>query len=238
MPLSTAAVIRHVAFEDLGVLAPVLAARGISVRYFEAGVDDLGAIERDAPDLLVVLGGPIGVYDEPLYPFLGEEIALIERRLRAGAPTLGICLGAPAHRPGRRRARLSGHAEGDRVLAAHTERRIGEASCLGELKPAAYNVLHWHGDTFDLPAGATRLASTPITQNQAFSLGPNVLALQFHVEAEPQRLERWLIGHTGEIAQSGIDVRALRAEIAQQGPAVAAAGAQAFLRWLDAIAPA
>jgi GMP synthase (glutamine-hydrolysing) len=94
MPLSTAAVIRHVAFEDLGVLAPVLAARGISARYFEAGVDDLGAIERDAPDLLVVLGAPIGVYDEPLYPFLGGEIALIERRLSAGAPTLGICLGA------------------------------------------------------------------------------------------------------------------------------------------------
>ena len=68
--------------------------------------------------------------------------------------------------------------------------------------------------------------------------GPSVLALQFHVEAEPQRLERWLIGHTGEIARAGLDVRALRAEIAQQGPAVAAAGAQAFIRWLDGIDPA
>ena len=95
MPLRTAAVIRHVTFEDLGVLAPVLAARGISARYFDAGVDDLGAIERDAPDLLVVLGGPIGVYDEPLYPFLGEEIALIDRRLRAGAPTHGNSHRAP-----------------------------------------------------------------------------------------------------------------------------------------------
>jgi GMP synthase (glutamine-hydrolysing) len=151
MPLSTAAVIRHVAFEDLGVLAPVLAARGISARYFEAGVDDLGAIERDAPDLLVVLGGPIGVYDEPLYPFLGGEIALIERRLRASAPTLGICLGA----------QLIARAAGARVYPG-TPKEIGfspltltpdgEASCLGELKPAAYNVLHWHGDTFDLPA--------------------------------------------------------------------------------------
>ena len=123
MPLSTAAVIRHVAFEDLGVLAPVLAARGISARYFEAGVDDLGAIERDAPDLLVVLGGPIGVYDEPLYPFLGEEIALIERRLRAGAPTARHLPRRPAHRQGGGRARLSGHAEGDRVFAAHAHAR-------------------------------------------------------------------------------------------------------------------
>jgi GMP synthase (glutamine-hydrolysing) len=237
MPLSTAAVIRHVAFEDLGVLAPVLAARGISARYFEAGVDDLGAIERDAPDLLVVLGGPIGVYDEPLYPFLGEEVALIERRLSAGAPTLGICLGAQliARAAG---ARVYPGAQKEIGFSPLALTRDGEASCLGELKAAAHNVLHWHGDTFDLPAGATRLALTPITQNQAFSLGPSVLALQFHVEAEPQRLERWLIGHTGEIAQAGLDVRALRAEIARQGPAVAAAGAQAFLRWLDGIAPA
>jgi GMP synthase (glutamine-hydrolysing) len=65
-----------------------------------------------------------------------------------------------------------------------------------------------------------------------------VLALQFHMEAEPGGLERWLIGHTGEIAQAGLDVRKLRAKIAQHGPAVAAAGAVAFNRWLDGIARA
>ncbi len=63
MPLKTAAVIRHVAFEDLGILAPVLAARGIEARYLDAGVDDLAAIERETPDVVIVLGGPIGVYD-------------------------------------------------------------------------------------------------------------------------------------------------------------------------------
>ncbi len=236
MPLTTAAVIRHVSFEDLGILAPVLAARGIDARYFEAGIDDLSAIERDGADLLIVLGAPIGVYDEPLYPFLAGEIALIERRLRAGAPTLGICLGA----------QLIAKAAGARVYPGKqkeigfsplTLTADGEASCLGALKTANYNVLHWHGDTFDLPAGAKRLASTPITENQAFSLGANVLALQFHMEAEPERLERWLIGHTGEIAQSGLDVRSLRAEIASQGEAVVEAGAQAFDRWLDALSP-
>jgi GMP synthase (glutamine-hydrolysing) len=237
MPLKTAAVIRHVAFEDLGILAPVLAARGMDARYFEAGIDDLGAIASAQSDLLIVLGGPIGVYDEPLYPFLGGEIALIERRLRARSPTLGICLGA----------QLIAKAAGARVYPGKqkeigfsplTLTPDGEASCLGALHAAAYNVLHWHGDTFDLPAGAKRLASTPITQNQAFSLGPNVLALQFHMEAEPRGLERWLIGHTGEIAQSGLDVRSLRAEIARQGEAVVQAGAQAFNRWLDDLAPA
>jgi GMP synthase (glutamine-hydrolysing) len=237
MPLTTAAVIRHVSFEDLGILAAVLAARGVDARYFEAGVDDLNAIERDKPGLLIVLGGPIGVYDEPLYPFLAGEIALIERRLRAGAPTLGICLGA----------QLIAKAAGARVypgkqkeigFAPLTLTPDGAASCLVALKATDGNVLHWHGDTFDLPVGAKRLASTPITENQAFSLGANMLALQFHMEAEPQGLERWLIGHTGEIAQSGLDVRSLRAEIARHGAAVAAAGAQAFNRWLDGLAPA
>jgi GMP synthase (glutamine-hydrolysing) len=237
MRLTTAAVIRHVAFEDLGVLAPVLAARGIELRYHEAGVDDLDAIAHEEPDLLIVLGGPIGVYDEPLYPFLAGEIALIERRLSAGAPTLGICLGA----------QLIAKAAGARVYPGKqkeigfsplTLTADGERSCLGALKAADGNALHWHGDTFDLPAGAKLLASTPITQNQAFSLGPSVLALQFHMEAEPGGLERWLIGHTGEIAQAGLDVRKLRAKIAQHGPAVAAAGAVAFNRWLDGIARA
>jgi GMP synthase (glutamine-hydrolysing) len=237
MPLTTAAVIRHVAFEDLGILGPVLAARGIEARYFEAGVDDLDAIEANNPGLLIVLGGPIGVYDEPLYPFLSSEIAFIERRLRAGAPTLGICLGA----------QLVTRAAGARVypgkqkeigFAPLTLTADGEASCLGALKSADHQVLHWHGDTFDLPTGAKLLASTPVTTNQAFSIGPNVLALQFHMEAEPKGLERWLIGHTGEIAQTGLDVRKLRADIARRGPAVVEAGAAAFNRWLDGIAEA
>jgi GMP synthase (glutamine-hydrolysing) len=235
MPLKTAAVIRHVAFEDLGILGPVLAARGIEARYYEAGIDDLDAVGD--PDLLVVLGGPIGVYDEPLYPFLSSEIALIGRRLRAGAPMLGICLGA----------QLIARAAGARVYPGKAKEigftpltltADGQASCLGALKSADHQVLHWHGDTFDLPAGAKLLASTPITRNQAFSLGPNVLALQFHMEAEPKGLERWLIGHTGEIAQTGLDVRQLRADIARRGPAVVEAGAAAFHRWLDGIAAA
>ncbi len=149
---------------------------------------------------------------------------------------LGICLGA----------QLIARAAGARVYPGKqkeigfsplTLTPAGEASCLAALAAAGGNVLHWHGDTFDLPEGAERLASTPITENQAFGLGPNILALQFHMEAEPERLERWLIGHTGEIAQAGLDVRALRADIGRHGAAVTQAGAQAFNRWLDALFP-
>lgn len=86
--------IRHVAFEDVGLLAPLLAARGFSLRYLEAGIDAIDAAALAAPELVVVLGGPIGVYEEDLYPFLHGELAAIRARLDAQKPTLGVCLGA------------------------------------------------------------------------------------------------------------------------------------------------
>src|SRR6185437_16453064 len=86
--------LRHVAFEDLGLLAPVLEREGWDVAYLEASLDDLrDASLRDA-ELLVVLGGPIGVYETDSYPFLTAEIALIEQRLSRNLPVLGLCLGA------------------------------------------------------------------------------------------------------------------------------------------------
>src|SRR5499426_1975607 len=86
--------IRHVACEDLGNLAQVLQQRGLVVRYVEAGMDDLVQLNPLAPEVLIVLGGPIGVYQEHAYPFLTDELHMLERRLAADLPTLGICLGA------------------------------------------------------------------------------------------------------------------------------------------------
>ena len=86
--------LRHVRFEDLGTLAPVLRKRDFNVRYLEAGIDPMEQAEIEDADLLVVLGGPIGVYEGAAYPFLGYEIDVISNRLAALRPTLGICLGA------------------------------------------------------------------------------------------------------------------------------------------------
>ena len=86
--------IRHVAFEDLGAFAETLAQRGFAVSYANAGIDDIAAIDAVAPDLLVVLGAPIGAYEDHHYPFLSDELDLISARIDAAAPILGICLGA------------------------------------------------------------------------------------------------------------------------------------------------
>src|SRR5579863_7923001 len=90
----TCLAVRHVAFEDLGLLGPLVSSRGYGVRYHDAGVQPIDAATLLAPDLLIVLGGPIGVYETDAYPFVVDEIAAIKARLEAGKPTLGICLGA------------------------------------------------------------------------------------------------------------------------------------------------
>src|SRR5882757_5976683 len=92
--MTSVTALRHVAFEDLGSLEEIFAARQWPVTYIEAAVADWANFDPLAPDLLVVLGGPIGVNDVAAYPFLKPEIAAIKRRLEADKPTLGICLGA------------------------------------------------------------------------------------------------------------------------------------------------
>ncbi len=91
--MKTIYAVQHLAFEDLGSLEDLFYELGFRVRYFEAGVDDLKpAFEHDG--LTVILGGPIGVYEEADYPFLKQETALLKARLAANKPTIGICLGA------------------------------------------------------------------------------------------------------------------------------------------------
>ncbi len=223
--------LRHVAFEDLDAFADVLARRGFAVSYCEAALDDLAAADLLAADLVVVLGGPIGAYEERDYPFLAPEIALIERRLGQGRPVLGLCLGA----------QLMVRALGARVYAAgfkeigwaHVELgAAGRRSPLASLGAGAA-VLHWHGDTFDLPAGAVHLAATARTPNQAFAWERHGLALQFHIETTARGLERWYVGHTLEIATTaGVSVPALRADAARHAAALTQAGAAMLEAWL------
>jgi GMP synthase (glutamine-hydrolysing) len=224
-------VIGHVAFEDLGSFSHVLKEKGCVLETLQAGVDGLGS-PLD-PDLLVVLGGPIGVYEEDRYPFLRHEIGFIRKRLEAGRPTLGVCLGAQLMAAALGAAVYPGPAKeiGWKKL---TLTDAGKQSCLAPLEDVA--VLHWHGDTFDLPEGAELLASTDICKHQAFSLGNFGLALQFHPEAKARDMERWLIGHTCELGAAGIDIPALRADSAAKAPVLEQAGAEVLRRWLKALA--
>ena len=126
-----------------------------------------------------MLGGPIGIYEVDRYPFLKDELAIIEAAVKKGVPVIGICLGCQAL-AAVLAARVYPGKQKELGWDEMTLTKEGKASPLGAID--GVRVLNWHGDTFDLPVGATRLASTAITPNQAFTYGPKVLALQFHVE--------------------------------------------------------
>jgi GMP synthase (glutamine-hydrolysing) len=222
--------VRHVAFEDLGLLGPLVAARGYSVRYHDAGVEPIDAETLLAPDLLIVLGGPIGVYERDAYPFIVDEIAAIAARLQADKPMLGICLGAQMMAAALGAGVAPGPVKeiGCAPLMLTAE---GRASALGPL--GATPVLHWHGDNCELPKGCIRLASTQHCPVQAFMRTPSQLALQFHLETEPARFESWLVGHTVELGKAGIDPRKLRIQVQELGPATRTLGQKVLAAWLD-----
>jgi GMP synthase (glutamine-hydrolysing) len=227
-----AVAIRHVAFEDLGNLADVLRQHGFEITYRDAGLDTLADVDALAPDLLVVLGAPIGAYEDNAYPFLRDEMRLLERRLEADSPTIGICLGA----------QLMARVLGARVYAG-AQREIGwgplALSGAGLRSPMAHlssdrtPVLHWHNDTFDRPVGAIHLASTAITHNQAFAWRSRCLAMQFHPEVVLRGFEHWLIGHACEInTTSGCSVAGLREDTKRYAPQLDLQARRFWKAWL------
>lgn len=231
--MKTALVIRHIHFEDLGTLQPLLHQRGYTTHFCDMGSQEPDGPKAKEADLLVVLGAPIGAYEENIYPFLRQELQAIEQRLNDQRPLLGICLGAQLM------ARVLGAS-----VASMGHKEIGfspieltpagQKSSLSNL-PADTSVLHWHGDQFAIPNGLESLASTQLCPHQAFAIGKNALGLQFHLEADPERIEQWLIGHAGELAQAGIDPRTLRSEARTHGAPLRSASHAVFGAWLDQV---
>lgn len=229
----TVQALRHVGFEDLGSFAEPLQEAGYTITYVDAAEVDPGSLDPLGADLLIVLGGPVGVNDHGTYPVLSQEISLLRARLAADRPTLGICLGA----------QLTAAALGARVYSGRrkeigwsgvTLTETGRNGPLGAL--FGVPVLHWHGDTFDLPEGCDLLASTEICAHQAFSRGPNLLALQFHAEPLAMKFEHWLLGHAAELAASGINPITLRVDAARYAKTLEHRSRTMFGQWASGLA--
>jgi GMP synthase (glutamine-hydrolysing) len=233
-PKRLALAIRHVHFEDCGTLADILRERGFDVRYVTPWRENLRELEITAPELVIGLGGPVSVYEADRYPWITDELQLFERRLAAGRPILGICLGA----------QMLARVLGARVFSGHKElgwaplllTEEGKRSVIAPLAGENTSMLHWHGDTFDLPSGATLLASTERVAHQVYAWGQVALAFQCHPEVRHDDIESWLVGHACEIAGTrGTSVELLREETQRLGPALAEHAKVVFTNWLDSV---
>jgi GMP synthase (glutamine-hydrolysing) len=227
-------VVEHLAVEHPGTFKPVFELCGYEVISVPAAAIRRFRGQAEQAALLVVMGGPIGVYDAPEYPFLTEEIEIIQARLEARRPVLGVCLGS----------QLMAAALGANVFPGSNGIELGwapvrltkdgEQHALAEIASDERPVLHWHGDTFDLPSGARLLASTSRYAHQAFSVGNYGLALQFHVETDADELEQWFVAFAGDIRKMGPDTLVrLRMDTARYAPDLADRNARFVKRWLS-----
>ena len=193
-------IFQHDPFEDLGFFAEVLEKQRANYRTIRLFHGEMPAEDWEHIGALIVLGGPMSVADEEQYPFLRWEKTIIRAAIDEAVPLLGVCLGAqliatalgapvchgPVKEIGWYPISITPHGQVD--------------SSLGYLSETA-TVFQWHGDGFDLPAGAVRLASSAYYENQAFRIGRNIYGLQFHLEVTSRMIERWIDERSKEVAQ-------------------------------------
>jgi len=189
--------LQHVRFETPALIQPLLESLGHTVEVRMAWEVEQWP-EPDSCEALVLMGGPMNVYQYRDHPWLRRERVFLERALNAGIPVFGICLGA----------QLIADALGARVVQAplreigwHPIRFSREARDQIRFLPESLDVFHWHGDAVELPRGATRLASSAGCTEQGFLYANRVVALQFHLECDQAAVERLLEHCADEIAE-------------------------------------
>jgi GMP synthase-like glutamine amidotransferase len=190
-------VLQHAVFDGIGSIAQWLDDRNAKTTWSHADLSWF--VPRiEGLDLIIVLGGPMSVNDETEYPWIAGEKQFIREAIRQGVAVLGICLGS----------QLIASAMGAPVFP-NTHREIGwfEIERAGPAEgvfqfPERMTVFHWHGETFDLPGGAVRLAGSAACRNQAFQIGPNVIGLQCHLEATAEGIESMISHCRDELVES------------------------------------
>lgn len=228
--MKSALVIRHTPYEGIAGFRGPIEEAGYAIERIDVSDPTFAEIDLDEPDLLMVMGGPMAVYETDRHPWIAGEITRLARRILLDRPTVGVCLGS----------QMVAAAMGARVYPGPVK-EVGfapvEISAAGLGSPLRHiehvPILHWHGDTFDLPPGVELLASTGQYPNQAFRRGDNLLALQCHPEmGEDPRFEIWL-RDKAYVEEAGLTVPELRAQHESLGPAAVAAGKKLITDWLD-----
>lgn len=217
-------VLQHAACETPGTIADALPGFTLDTIRTDPGQP----VPQELADAagLIVMGGPQSVYEKDKFPYLCNELRLIERALRDAKPILGVCLGS----------QLLAATLGARVYPGK-QKEIGwfdVTLCDDPIwagVPRKFPALHWHGDIFDLPAGASLLASSALTPHQAYRHGSNAFGFLFHLEMTAPQITEMTTVFADEVRQAGADPRAILAGTATHLPALRAIGATVFGAW-------
>ncbi|MFQ5964168.1 MAG: type 1 glutamine amidotransferase [Candidatus Scalinduaceae bacterium] len=191
-------IIKHIDIEGPGTIAEFLDDNNIPYSVIDIFNGEGLPDSLSDTSAIITLGGPMNVYEEDKYPFLKQEDEFLKEAIEKDIPTLGFCLGS----------QLIAKAGGAEVKKA-PEKEIGwfqislSSDCTNDSLfrdfPKEIVVFQWHGDTFEIPDGALRLAKSAICPNQAFRIGNNVYGLQFHVEVTEEMIKQWIDSYKDEI---------------------------------------
>lgn len=197
----------HVPFEGLGAMTDWIKKKGHRLEYTRFYEEDR-LPEASEVDLLIIMGGPMNVFDFHVHAWMQEEIEWVGEFIQSGKPVLGICLGA----------QIVAAALGEEVYPG-PEKEIGWHNLqflpsLGEFRifkelPVTRKAFHWHGDTFNIPKGAARIARSQLFPNQGFIFDKRVIALQFHLEVNPEAV-KGMVDHCGDELVDGPYIQTAR----------------------------
>lgn len=214
-------ILKNISSEGPGTIEDFLVRSGIP--YVIADLASGEFPDASAYDTLVMMGGPMSVNESDRYPYIGREAELARTFMAQGRKVLGVCLGA----------QIMAKALGARVYPG-TEKEVGwydiELVDGGADDPRmkllasdgkgtvgkTFRVFHWHGETFDIPKGAVRLAQSPLYPNQAFRFGKNAYAFQFHIEVTEQMILEWLRHEAVDLERIGRDTEVFYADYARR----------------------
>jgi GMP synthase (glutamine-hydrolysing) len=237
-PSKHVSIITHHPVEGLGIIADVLKRAAITSRHIRSFEGQ--PIPREIGDAagLIIMGGPQSVYEQDKFPWLRDELRLIEDALKQTRPILGVCLGS----------QLLAAALGANVYAGRTKEigwnRVtltnsatggtGVPACdrLFSGEPSSFIGFHWHGDIFDLPRGGTLLASSALTAHQAFRYGTNAYGTLFHMEVTLPQIDKMIETFSSELRSAGLSGSAIKLSAHTHLPALQKISREVFARWV------
>lgn len=228
-------VLQHSACETLGIIEDIVIEKGLAAHYVRTFEGQPVPHDIDDAVGLIIMGGPMGVYEQDRYPFLGNEMRLIQHALKADKPILGICLGSQLL------AAVLGASvtKGSRAeIGWHAVRLLPGADTddLWEGVNRSFMGFHWHRDIFDLPTGAVPLASSEMTEYQAYRYGHGAYGFLFHMEVTEKIINEMVVMFSDELVENSLSGSIIRAGIRKWLSSLQGVGRTVFQRWVSRIA--